>query len=132
MGTPTRGKLEVQEGSMTGQAVEFMFNPGEYSITKANKWEQKAGKGTNVPKWEFSGGDPRTMQIELFFDSYLRKGNRKSVGEKDVRSLTNQLFNFMMTDSALKGKYSKMANPPMCLLIWGQDTKNQFKCFITN
>lgn len=114
---------------MNGQKVEFMFNPGEYSITKGNKWELKAAKGNNVPKWEFSGGDPRTMQLELFFDSYLP---RDGVSENDVRAATNQLFNFMMTDDALKGKYSKMANPPKCLLIWGQDTKNQFECFITN
>ena len=68
MGQPVRGRLEVKEGSLTGHKVEFMFNPGEYSISKANKWELKANKSGNVPNWEFGGGDPRQMQLELFFD----------------------------------------------------------------
>ena len=129
MGQPVRGRLEVKEGSLTGHKVEFMFNPTEYSISKANKWELKANKSGNVPKWEFGGGDPRQLQLELFFDSYLP---RDKVKETDVRKLTNELFNFMMIDEKLKGKNSKMGQPPKCCLIWGQDTKHQFDCYITN
>jgi hypothetical protein len=129
MSTPVKGRLEVQEGSLKGSAVEFMFNPTEYSISKSNTWNTKANKGGNVPQLEFAGGEPRQMTLELFFDTYLP---RRGVSEKDLRKQTNQLFNFMMTDDALKGKNSKMGRPPKCRLVWGEDTKNQFECYIVS
>jgi hypothetical protein len=129
MGQLFKGHIEVnqQGASLNGQKVEFMFNPGEYSIAKNNKWEPKANKSGNVPKWEFAGGDPRQMTIELFFDSYLP---RKGVSTGDVRTRTNQLFKFMMIDPALKGSKSKMGQPPKCRLVWGQDSKFHFDCYI--
>ena len=130
MGQPTRGKLTVvQDGaSLKDQSVEFMFNPTEYSVSKSNKWEMKAAKSGNVPKWEFGGGDPRTLQVELFFDRSLKSDST------DVRTATNKLFNFMMIDSGLKSKSpnSKMGEPPRCRLFWGKDTKNSFDCYITS
>ncbi len=129
MGQLIRGRLVVEEGSLQGQSVEFMFNPTEYTISKSNQWNLKANKSGNVPKWEFGGGEPRQLQVELFFESYLP---RQGVAATDVRKLTNQLFNFMTIDAALKGKNSKMGQPPKCRLIWGQDTKHQFDCYITS
>ncbi len=132
MGKPVRGRLEVQEGSLSGEDryVDFMFNPGEYSITKANTWNLKAAKGSNVPQLEFGGGEPRQLQLELLFDAYLP---REGVAETDVRKCTNRLFNMMMIDTKppLKGPHSKMGRPPKCKLLWG-DVKNQFDCYITN
>jgi nucleoid-associated protein YgaU len=130
MGQLMRGRIEVQEGSLAGESVEFMFNPGEYTISKANTWSAKAAKGSNVPKLEFGGGEPRQLQLELFFDAYLP---RSGVQPTDVRKLTNKLFNMMMIDTKppLKGPHSKMGRPPKCRLIWG-DVKNQFDCYITN
>ena len=129
MGQLFRGHLEVnqQGASLNGQKIDFMFNPTEYSVSKTNKWEPKANKSGNVPKWEFGGGDPRQITLELFFDSYLpRKGTQAS----DVRTKTNTLFKFMMIDPALKGKKSKMGQPPRCRLVWGQDSKFHFDCYI--
>src|SRR5437867_1300711 len=105
-----------------------MFNPTEYSITKTNKWEPKANKSGNVPKWEFGGGDPRSLALELLFDTSLK------TDATDVRDRTNQLFKFMMIDSQLKNKSpkSKMGQPPKCRLLWGQDTKNYFDSYITS
>ena len=129
MGQLFHGYLEVNDAksSLNGQKVDFMFNPTEYSISKANKWEPKANKSGNVPKWEFAGGDPRQMSIVLFFDSYLP---RKGVSINDVRTKTNMLFKFMMIDKALKGAKSKMGQPPACRLVWGQDSKFHFDCYI--
>ena len=134
MGQLFRAHLEVDqpESSLNGKKVEFMFNPTEYSISKTNKWNAKTDKSGNVPKWEFGGGDPRQMTIELFFDSYLPRkgGSGKEVQTNDVRDSTNMLFKFMMIDKALKGKNSKMGKPPRCRLVWGQDSKFQFDCYI--
>jgi Contractile injection system tube protein/LysM domain len=129
MGQLFRGHLEVnqQGATLNGQKVDFMFNPTEYAISKSNRWEPKANKSGNVPKWEFGGGDPRQMTIELFFDSYLP---RNGVQANDVRTKTNMLFKFMMIDKKLKGSKSKMGQPPRCRLVWGQDSKYHFDCYI--
>ena len=129
MGQLFRGHLEVNQAgaSLNGQRVDFMFNPTEYSISKNNKWENKANKSGNVPMWEFGGGDPRQMTLELFFDSYLP---RTGVSADDVRAKTNMLFSFMMIDKALQGSKSKMGQPPSCRLVWGQDLKYHFDCYI--
>lgn len=128
---PERGKIVPQEGALKDRAVDFMFNPSEYSISKSNKWEMKANKSGNVPKWEFGGGDPRTLQLELFFDASLPGGN---VRPEDVRRRTNQLFKIMMIDPKLKGqsKNSKMGQPPKVRVYWGEDTKNYFECYLTS
>ncbi len=123
-----KGKLEVEEGSKKGQSLSFMFNPTQYQVAKTNKWEPKGGKGTNVPLWEFTGGQPRSITLELFFDSYLP---RQGVSATDVRDQTNKLFSFMTVDSQLEGTESKMGRPPKCRLIWGQDSSYQFDCYIT-
>lgn len=121
--------LEVtqSESSLNKKRVNFMFNPTEYSVSKSNKWNAKTDKSGNVPKWEFGGGDPRQLTIEVFFDSYL---GLKDAKRDDVRDATNMLFKFMMIDKNLKGGNSKMAKPPTCRLVWGGDTKFQFDCYI--
>lgn len=124
-----KAKIQVQEGSKKDQSVEFMFNPSEYKVSKSNSWNSVAGAGHNVPEWQFTKGEPRTISIELFFDSYLP---RQGVQATDVRSLTNKLFSFMQVDSQLKGAKDGMARPPKCRLIWGQDSGYQFDCYITD
>ena len=131
MASPAKGLLQAMEGNLKGHAVQFMFNPTEYSITKTNSWTARANKGSNVPNLEFASGEPRQLQLELFFDSYMK---REGVQDTDVRKLTNELFNFMMIDDSAecKGPESGMGRPPKCRLVWGKDAKSQFDCYITN
>ena len=42
----------------TDESVEVMFNPTEYSFSKANNWQPSKKKGANVPPLEFNGGNP--------------------------------------------------------------------------
>ncbi len=124
-----KGKLEVQEGSQKNQSLVFMFNPTQYQVAKTNGWTHQGGKGTSVPRWEFTGGQPRKISLELFFDSYLP---RDGVQATDVRTQTNKLFSFMAVDSQLEGQESGMGRPPKCRLVWGQDSSYQFDCYITS
>jgi hypothetical protein len=135
-GELSRGSLRVIEGELSGDKSEgilkFMFNPTEYTISKANSWSPKANKGKNVPQWEFTGGDPRVLQLELFFDSTSQDAKSKG---RDLRLELNKLFNFMMIDkgSQTKGASSRMSRPPKCQLEWGKNTKDlAFDCYITN
>lgn len=124
-----KGRLVCKEGRLANQAVEFMFNPTEYSISKSNNWEKRRSASKNVADLKFSGGAPRELTLELFFDSYLP---REGVSQGDVRKITNQLFNFMMIDDDLKKSNSRMGRPPKCRFVWGQDTRHHFDCYITS
>jgi hypothetical protein len=131
------GNLTCDEGKNANQKVEFDFNPSEYKITKANKYNPSANKGGNVPKWEFAGGDPRVVVLELFFDSYLPRENSqgKKVKVPDLRTEVNKLFSFMVVDETLKaqdGRDSHMGRPPRCRLEWARESKYHFSCYITH
>lgn len=127
----TRGKLRAVEGAQAHTAVDFMFNPTEYSVTKRNTWNHQAKKAGNVPAWEFGGGGPRELQLELFFDTSLpRPGGR----EQDLRKVTDRLFAFMLIDRGLRGQAvnSQLGRPPRCRLEWGRDTPFHFECYVTD
>jgi nucleoid-associated protein YgaU len=105
-------------------------------VTKTVQFNPAANKGGNVPNLESTGGDPRTITLELLFDSSMpRNGDGgKAVQEPDVRKDINKLFSFMLIDDQLKqsdGQNSKMGRPPQCQLQWARDTKNFFPCYIS-
>ncbi|HLJ54925.1 MAG TPA: hypothetical protein VKT77_07775, partial [Chthonomonadaceae bacterium] len=63
---PTRASISSKNGS-----VDFMFNPNEYTFQKTNNWSREQTAGSDVPQMEFGGGLPATLQMKLFFDTYL-------------------------------------------------------------
>jgi hypothetical protein len=135
MAKPSKGRLVVLEGDLANSeegTLEFFYNPTEYSISKSNSWQTKANKGHNVHKYEFAGGEPRQLQMELFFDSYL---TANGAPPKDLRKILNKLFNFMMIDKGgqTRGPNSRMSKPPKCRLMWGRQTNHlAFQCYITS
>src|SRR5712691_8947979 len=122
MGVLSKGRLVVAKDAKTddeSKAIEFLFNPTEYTISKSVSWNTKANKGKNVPKYEFQGGQPRELKLDLFFDSYLEGPHSK---RRDLWLDLNRLFNFMLIDPSAqsKGPRSGMSQPPKCRLEWGR------------
>ncbi len=100
-----------------GDRVECLFNPKEYTFAKQNTWEKKKVTGANMPQVTFSGGQPTTLEMELFFDTYAMASDGQA---KDVRKeYTDKIWKLMMVDEKLKDKKSKKARPPMVLFQWG-------------
>lgn len=106
----------------TGETVDCMFRPKEYTFTKTNTWQEEIITGKNVPKLEFSGGRGMTLQMELFFDTYE--------SGMDVRKMyTDKIWRLMMINPANADKGNK-GWPPMCEFRWGLAWS--FKAVITN
>ncbi len=125
----TKGCLKVTEGSLSGQKLDFLFNPSRYAIRKSNAWSRQRTAALNVEDPTFAGGEGRVVALELYFDGYLAKDeNGATIG--DVRPMTDKLFKFMEIDSSLKGSNSQLGRPPKCQVEWGQDTSNHFVCFL--
>jgi nucleoid-associated protein YgaU len=102
------------------ERVECLFNPKEYTFSKTNKWERKKTSGANVPQLTFGGGDPATLQMELFFDTYANKNG--SAKAKDVRKeYTEKIWKLMAVDERLKDPKSKKARPCKVMFQWGKN-----------
>jgi nucleoid-associated protein YgaU len=107
----------------TKEVIKCLFNPTEYTITKTNSWQSNRVVGKNVPKLDFTGGESRTLQMELFFDVYEKEGG-------DVRDHINKLWKLTMTSDDKKNPKTKRSRPPLCLFQWGGNW--HFKAAITS
>jgi nucleoid-associated protein YgaU len=111
---PTKARIKILEGSSEGTEIECLFNPKEYTIEKSVQWNPPQGAGKNTNKLEFKSGNPATMKVELFFDTY-------EANEKDVSTYTKKIFDLMKVDDSLQNKKSKKARPPKVLFMWGKN-----------
>jgi nucleoid-associated protein YgaU len=78
--------------------IPCMFNPYEYTLTKANSFEEKASaNGKNSPKAALVKAGAQTLQLSLIFDTYD--------SGQDVSQTTDQLWNMMrVSDDARPDK----------------------------
>jgi nucleoid-associated protein YgaU len=96
-----------------GAPVKCMFNPKEYTLSKQNSWARTQAPGRNLPQIEFTSGEPASMQMQLFFDTY-------DTGA-DVRDkYTSHLWRLMMVDENLRDPRTFKARPPRVRFIWGK------------
>jgi hypothetical protein len=113
---PTKAKIVNLD--FPSEEVTCDFNPKEYTFSKTNKWERKKTSGGNVPQLTFGGGDPASLQMELFFDTYTDAA--KGAKPADVRKeFTDKIWKLMAVDDRLKDKKSKKARPPRVQFVWG-------------
>jgi nucleoid-associated protein YgaU len=103
----------------TKDQVECYFNPKEYTFAKSNNWSPDPKAGYNVPQLNFGGGQPATLQMELFFDTYAQ--SRSGGLPEDVRRVyTDKIWKLMIVDEKLKDKKNKKGRPPKVMFQWGR------------
>jgi hypothetical protein len=128
--TNTRGNLtaaqivEVHEDGRPiegGISVACMFNPFEYRVSKTNNYIQRPRNDSDVPQAEFQSSGPQTLTLSLYFDSY-------ESGE-DVSTITQKLWQFMMTRTRPNSRQGQKIPPPQVAFGWGVFS---FVAFITS
>jgi hypothetical protein len=97
----------------TGETLQVMFNPEEYSLNRDNNFASQTVPGLSSPLLQFVNGNLRTLDMELLFDTYE--------AQKDVRVQTQRLIHFMEIDSSLHA-------PPVLQVAWAS---LQFRCVLT-
>jgi nucleoid-associated protein YgaU len=85
--------------------LTVLFNPKEFSIQKTVQWEPHKAPGLNLPEQEFTSGNPRVLNVELFFDTYEEK--------KSVHEYTDKLQNYALVDP-------DKHQPPVVMFQWGK------------
>jgi hypothetical protein len=94
----------------TGERLEVMFNPEEYTLNKDNNFASQSVPGLSSPLLQFVNGNLRTLEMELFFDTYLPI-TTDGPPPRDVRSETEQIIKLMKIDSDLHA-------PPVLRFTW--------------
>jgi hypothetical protein len=100
----------------TGDRFEVLFNPSEYSLNKDNAFAQAAVPGLSSPLLQFVHGNLRTLEMDLFFDTYEQHAHAGSLtndARSDVRALTSKVIDLMTINPATHA-------PPRVLFAWGQ------------
>ncbi|MFY9608519.1 MAG: LysM peptidoglycan-binding domain-containing protein [Blastocatellia bacterium] len=94
----------------TGERLEVMFNPEEYTLNKDNNFASQTVPGLSSPLLQFVNGNLRTLEMELFFDTYLPI-TTDGPPPRDVREETDRIINLMKIDSELHA-------PPVLRFTW--------------
>jgi nucleoid-associated protein YgaU len=96
-------KLKIKNED-SGEEFSVLFNPTEYSIDGASKWQEQEKRGQK-PELQYTGGDRKKLSMDLFFDTYE--------AQTDVREHTVKIGNLLVFN---KEKH----RPPKVTLSWGQ------------
>lgn len=100
----------------TGESFNVLFNPEEYTINKDNNFASQAIPGLSGPLLQFVHGNMRTLEMELFFDTY----DTASFSKRDVRDETNRVVKLTAIDPELHA-------PPVLIVSWAS---LQFRCVL--
>ena len=111
-----KAKIKVFRGRGP-EDLTVLFNPEEYTINKDNNLAVQGIPGLSAPIVQFVNGNLRTLEMELFFDTWDRSANPK----KDVRKeFTNKIVGLMEIDPDLHC-------PPLLIVSW---SSLQFRCVL--
>lgn len=99
--------------SETGEELEALFNPSEFTVRKSVQWKAAEAKGKNTPQLRFQQGQSGTLRMKLVFDT--------THSGEDVTSYTGRLLRLTEVDPDLPGsdQARNKARPPWVRFHWG-------------
>ncbi|HYL05625.1 MAG TPA: LysM peptidoglycan-binding domain-containing protein [Thermoanaerobaculia bacterium] len=95
-----RARITIEH---TGEQFQVMFNPEEYTVNRDNNFASQAVPGLSSPLLQFVHGNLRTLEMELFFDTYEQR--------RDVRDETQKVVRLLDIDPELHA-------PPVLRVTW--------------
>ncbi len=87
-----------------------LFNPDKLVFSKSANWKKKSASQRDVPELQFTNAEPRTLRIDLVFDTYDTSKAKKD----DVRTYTDELHHLTTVE-----RHGDKHRPPVCRLRWG-------------
>ena len=111
--------------TVTGSRITVMFNPTQYTINQDNNFASMGIPGLSGPLIQFVHGNARTLELELFFDTYEenRQGSSQIVNQAgdDVRDQVMKVVGLMAIDPTTHA-------PPVVEFHW---SSLNFTCVVT-
>jgi Contractile injection system tube protein/LysM domain len=84
--------------------INVLFNPNSYTVDKSNQIAEAAIPGLQAPILQYVHGNTRSLNMELFFDTYEE--------QTDVRDYTAKIYDLLEIDADTHV-------PPICRITWG-------------
>src|SRR5215471_1051247 len=113
--------------------LSALFNPNKLVFSKSVNWAEQSAAQRDVPELQFTNAEPRTLSLDLIFDTY----DSPNAEKEDVRKYTQKLFQLTTVE-----KHGEKHRPPVCQLSWGaasmffqgvlQQLEQQFTLFMEN
>jgi Contractile injection system tube protein/LysM domain len=101
----------------TDTPIKVLYDPEEYTISKDNNFATQGVPGLGSPIVQFVNGNQRTLELELFFDTW----DTPELPKKDVRLQTQQIADLMVIDPELHA-------PPVLIVAMAS---LQFRCVLS-
>jgi hypothetical protein len=108
--------LDINGNPIPEKTFNVLFNPEEYTINKDINYAVQGIPGLSGPLIQFVNGNLRTLEMELFFDTW----DTPDLTKLDVRNETNKIVNLMCIDPELHA-------PPHLNISW---SSLQFRCVL--
>lgn len=108
--------VESRDGEMQFDAknadnlIVAKFNPNRLTVSRSTRWEDQQTPKRDNPEMQFTGADPSTLSIDLFFDTY----DTEDLQKKSVRAYTDKLRNLTTVE-----QHGSKHRPPVCRIQWG-------------
>lgn len=99
-----------------GTQITARYNPNKLVLAKSISWEEQNAKERDVPELQFKNGQPRSLSIDLLFDTYDTPNETK----ESVRKYTDEVLKLALVNG-------DKHRPPVCELSWGANNKDFFK-----
>jgi hypothetical protein len=88
--------------------ITALFNPNQITIQKTVNWRNVPTVGSDVTDSQFSHGNPATLTMDLFFDTY-------ETGKDVQKEHTKEIFALTTVE-----EHGDIHRPPICKLMWGE------------
>jgi len=90
--------------------LEALFNPDKLVFSKSVGWQKQNASQRDVPELQFTNAEPRTLNLDLIFDTYDTPDAKKT----SVRKYTDELHHLTTVE-----KHGDKHRPPVLHLHWG-------------
>ena len=88
------------------------FNPGHMKFSRSADWKTQGAALRDVPELQFTGAQPRTLSVDLLFDTY--DTDEPAASKRKVTELTDPMLKLTTVVS-----HGSKHRPPVCRLRWG-------------
>ena len=92
--------------------IVALFNPNQIAIVKTANWRLLPANQRDVPASQFTHGEPATLTLDLFFDTFESKADVRKNHTDRIAALTTV------------ERHGNFHRPPICKLAWGTDRKS--------
>lgn len=119
---PQKAEIEMLDGSGSPKKIQVMFNPESYNLSYGASYSEKKIAGLDGPVSQYIAGESMTLDLTLYFDTYVPHTLLEAESGTNVAKKTKLLSNLLAIDGTLH-------RPPTVKFHWGT---LQFKGIVTS